>query len=756
MSGMPGNKRKNARLWEAGWTLLTAALALALAAWVFRWYGMDWNVPLSFSGDGVGLLNRVAAFRSGVARESLYGAPFAETATRQLNGAGLQDAVIWLYSRICPTAGLAENLYYALGYPAAAAAMFFALRRLNASRGTACSLGLLYAFLPYHWARGIPHIYLASYYMVPLMSLCILLIAEDRPFSDALPRERGGLLRRLDRRTVLLCLLTALLMGTDISYSVFSCLLLAFAALSVWVRSRRADRLALPAVMCALMLLCILAENIPYLIGLRDGSSVSAGRSSLDLYSVYAYALRPVYLLLPQFEHRLAFFRHVMSVVFSAYPIVTEDAYTALGAVLAAGLLLSAAGVLVLRADTPAGARLRCLGSLNLAAVLLSVEGGACVLVAFVSSAIRCYNRVSVFIAAFSAMALAEVAKAVSASARLRWPSGRGRAAWRAGSALLLAGLTAFGIWDQTPATAADARESTEAAYASCKTLVEAVDERLPDGSMILMLPVVNNPDSTREGLGPYAQLVPSAFSDNLRWSLSNSTELTACARWLDNVTALEPEEMVARAAEAGFAGIWLDRQGYGEEEFAAVRAGLDGALGGPALVSAAGGQYFYDLRDYAAARAAACGAEAWAELRRESLGECWILPLSSFYTGGAGTIADGRAVSSGAEGFLFYGPYAAYEAGEYVLTMTLYLESAPSGAAGYVDAVSDKGQTQLLYRELTAGDFTDGTLALSLPVTLSGGVSDLEIRCWVPAGTSLTVSYVAFSPADGGEQDAA
>jgi phosphoglycerol transferase len=61
----------------------------------------------------------------------------------------------------------ATNLYFLLTFPLAAWSALFVLRRLGVGAEPAITTSVLFAFLPYHFYRGIYHLFLAAYYLVP-------------------------------------------------------------------------------------------------------------------------------------------------------------------------------------------------------------------------------------------------------------------------------------------------------------------------------------------------------------------------------------------------------------------------------------------------------------------------------------------------------------------------------------------------------------------------------------------------------------
>lgn len=101
----------------------------------------------------------------------------------------------------------------------------------------------------------------------------------------------------------------------------------------------------------------------------------------------------------------------------------------------------------------------------------------------------------------------------------------------------------------------------------------------------------------------------------------------------------------------------------------------------------------------------------------------------------GVGEIRGDSLASTGKEGFLMFGPYAAVKAGTYSVTIEGNIAALPAGSVK-LDVVSNLGK------------ISHGEHAMSQPgefpafdVTLPAAVNDLEVRVHVPEGAQVTVS---------------
>ena len=99
-------------------------------------------------------------------------------------------AVLKLLGCAFRDAGLVLNLFCLLSFPLTALSAYFVLRRLQIGRLAALTGAVLYACAPYHFFRTAGgHVFLAAYYLVPLIVWLILCVYRGRnPFQA----PRGG------------------------------------------------------------------------------------------------------------------------------------------------------------------------------------------------------------------------------------------------------------------------------------------------------------------------------------------------------------------------------------------------------------------------------------------------------------------------------------------------------------------------------------------------------------------------------------
>ena len=333
---------------------------------------------------------------------------------------------------------------------------------------------LLYSLLPYHFYRGQDHLCLASYFLIPPMVVVVLRIYLDR---DA-PREgERGPVRWWNRRapTGPWAVPVCLFMGCGgIYYAFFSCYLLLVAGVAAGLRRRRLGPLVGAGLLIGVVIAAVLANLAPKLLyDLRHGPNPTAvSRSPLE--SEF-YGLRIAQLLAPIEGHRLPWLARLRATLGENLPTLLhkDEAYhPAPGAVASVGFLLLLGRFLARRSSAWPKA-LDGLALLNLAALLLAVTGGlGTVFNLLVSPMIRCYNRMSIFIACFALFALALLWEEL----RTRLPAFRHRLAGQVALGLVLVG----GILDQTSPAFVPPYARLREAFASDADFVGGIEAALP------------------------------------------------------------------------------------------------------------------------------------------------------------------------------------------------------------------------------------------------------------------------------------
>lgn len=452
------------------------------------------------------------------------------------------------------------NLFYLATYPAVVLTSLYTCRQLGLRYPAALFVSFLYTFLPFHFRRGEPHLFLSAYYTVPLILLVIFRVFSSEPmFFGANWRMRESLRARLRRTwgTILIC---AVLGSSGIGYySFFACLLLVVAGVAASVHRSRLAPFLNAMVVASLIATTVLLNIAPNLLyGRRDTALRPAADAEVN-------GLKIAQLLLPMTGHRLPLFAEAKE-RYNNSPLVNENDTSTLGLVGSAGFLFLLGWISVRvmgRGPRWLDHRDRRLldrtGLLLLAATMLGTIGGFGSLFAFlIQPQFRGYNRISVYIAF---LALFAIGMLLDRFLRGRLDTVRDRLLWGTGLVVLLIG----GILDQSSPLLVPNYQLAKQSFIEDERFVHSVEGIVAPNSMIFQLPYMQFPEvGGVNKILTYDHARGYLHSEHLRWSYG-AMKGEASDAWQQAVVAMPLRDFTQALACAGFSGIYLDRFGYAD-----------------------------------------------------------------------------------------------------------------------------------------------------------------------------------------------
>jgi phosphoglycerol transferase len=304
------------------------------------------------------------------------------------------------------------------------------------------------------------------------------------------------------------------------------------------------------------------------------------------------YGMKLAQLVLPVPRHRISKLGRLRADYENRGIHSNENSFSALGAAATVGFVFLLGRMMFGTGGSTGIHALNGLGTLNLAALLLGTMGGLGSIFSYlITPQIRCYNRISVYIACISLLAGGLLLQQLSQ--RMFW-SERPLRFRRLLLAILIAGLV-----DQIPRGTLPDYLGTESRWNNDAAFFGQIEAAMPDQAMIAQLPYQSFPEN-----GPiaemhdYEHLRGYLHSTRLRWSYGAMRGREADV-WLADVAMHPYAEQVQRLAIAGFSGIYLDRFGYADRG-SKVEAILTRLLGVPPLASPDKNQAFFSLIGYA------------------------------------------------------------------------------------------------------------------------------------------------------------
>ena len=585
---------------EVAWAAAAAAVAMVVAFVDLELWNMHPRVPLfDVEGDGSYYLASV----KGVVENGWFwhnpdlGAPFGQSAYDFAAPFGdvahfVIVAVLGLVLGGDPV--LAFNAFFLLCFPLIAVVAYLVARDLGAARLPALVAGVLFAFLPYHLARNQTHLFLTSYYAIPLALWLVVTVAEGRRMLD---RARDA------RRRTLLVIGVCVVVGVASNYYAVFALLMLVTVVPVAALARRSRTIALQgAAVAAIVAGSFALAHAPAVVyPLVHGAN--PGVAERQPSDSELFGLKLTYMVIPRPEHRVGFLarrgeRYLDNTLQRGEgfdPSLGIVATVGLGFALIVLLTTGLAG----RGASPRRARVATAGAVALSSFVIGTVGGISALIAFeLSPQVRAWNRLSLVIAFAALLAVALALTALGE--RLR---DRGRPAWIATAAAVAVGL--LGLLDQTSPADAPDHDANLAAWNVDEDFVSAIERRFPDGAKVVQLPYMAYPENGRlNAIADYGLFKGYLHSERLQWTYG---AVRGRPRdWLGYHKALTPEQLATGAAAAGFGGVYLDAYGYAGGGAGQVQAALEKVAGGGAVIASAGARLrFFDLRP-AAARLAA------------------------------------------------------------------------------------------------------------------------------------------------------
>lgn len=452
----------------------------------------------------------------------------------------------------------AGAVYFLLGWPLVAATTYLLARSERLRRGPSVVVAVLFAAAPYH-AERFEHLWLASYWTVPLAAWVVLAVARGRgPLDPGAPTSR----RRLTAQ--LACLVLVGMSGAY--YAGFTVLLLlAATALRAGAgrpRSWWVGGAVSTAVVGAVAAVPLLAARVGMAGTVLTGPR-PATRNPLESER---YAGRLIDLLLPWEGHRVDVLADLTTIYQTAgRPVPETLALGVVGATGACALLL--VGLRALATGRAVPPRLALWGALVVVSGLFYTAGGLGSVVALLATPqLRTWSRLSLVILLFGLLAVGH------------W-LGRPR---RAPVALLaLAGVLTVGVLDQTnPGRAPDHaanRERVETVGTYTRDLADATDAA---GCGVLQLPVMRFPEGELPvGYDANAQLLQHLGDRRLAWSHGGMSG-TRAGDWPLAIAVEDPAALHRQLRAAGFCAVEVDTDGVALDDPAVVR--LTAPLGEP------------------------------------------------------------------------------------------------------------------------------------------------------------------------------
>lgn len=287
-----------------------------LLVYLFRLWDLNPHVPFVYAGDGLLSLMSFQNMKEAFwyLKSSHLGFPFSQDLH---DFPAVADTTNLLISRVLISLtgdiGLTFNIQYFSSYFSGFLGAYIGSRIIRLPSAHALFIGLMFTFLPFHYLHGANHLYLSSYWMIPIW--LAVTIKEITTPGWILSLEGGNSfnLRQLalKKRTLLLLVLTLFSASAGFYFSVFFLLSTGFFGLLAVIRERSGKNLGL-LLMSSLGALVVSLEILPILFFQRSmGTNIEAVQRGLGELRFYSLDLTKLFL--PIRDHRLPVVRDWVS-----------------------------------------------------------------------------------------------------------------------------------------------------------------------------------------------------------------------------------------------------------------------------------------------------------------------------------------------------------------------------------------------------------------------------------------------------------
>ena len=361
----------------------------------------DFNHPFYYDGgDGAITLYRTYEMRTD---HTLFGfnqlsAPYGtNTFDFYVFDIGLY-IIQFLFAVLAPNFVFGFNLFLIAGAWFNALASVYALKRLKFSSGISIVLSVIYSAIQFFTMRFNGHTYLAYFFAAPLAIVIAIELYRD---EFEISFKKG---KRVESSVNAFLLI---LIGTSgIYWAVFSCLYFLLIALlrgfeDLKIRSTIKSGITIGITVVG-FLIGVLPAGIYWLI---NGTSELLKARGQFLWSGEVYGLKLTELILPNIYHRVGILYALRRNYTSTFGM-NESSTASLGIVLTIGLAIAL--VYLFRVGNSKRSDLmKPVSLLIVASLLIAYKGGLGTLFVIVFPYVRCYNRISVYIAFLCVVAVA-------------------------------------------------------------------------------------------------------------------------------------------------------------------------------------------------------------------------------------------------------------------------------------------------------------------------------------------------------------
>lgn len=644
---------------EIAYAVLTIFLSAIVSISVYHLWGADWRVPISgYRSDSLGVLLELKNYVRGgsVHQYIIYGNQNITEYSGNFGDSSIPMPLLKIIWMLTGSVEASVNIHAVLNSVFLALSMFWVCTRLGIRNCFSVLSGVLYGNLSYFilGANTVLLIYGTCFY-IPLF--CYILIS--------LMCTEGGR-NKLTTGNMMFVMGVMLYLGMNSAYYAFlAMILLAFTTLYVLFAVKNVDNILLCFVsfiaiglgiasytvpkilkgmgfsqlvrnMGYMMQAVIIVFSIIVLWGIAAflkkaekfltlkrvyaGTFILAGIAGVAYVVLWKYtdyigsfagrslvdvqlgSLKAGAMVLPAVNSAFGLGRALLGAITDIDNMQASD-IAEIGVLAGAGFVYSLINIFLFEKKEIKDEILKICGLINGFIVVVAAKGGLSLLIgAFVTSGIRGYSRMCVYIAVFGLISFAILAEKISYRIKTVPAVFARNSLYVIASIILTAGVIMsvpthyiykdmFGFADYT---------QRKSEYDEWYRYIGAVETQLPEGSTVLELPL--HVDDVHMGKlmtkgRAYELNIPAVISNTLYWdSLGSETMDKYLMNILDQGGSME--DFLVYVYASGYQGIYIDTMMYHDNSYAQMIEALTKQLGEP-LICSENRRYFYSLADY-------------------------------------------------------------------------------------------------------------------------------------------------------------
>lgn len=599
--------------------IIPVSLSLLIVLFLYRVGEWPLDIPYAYGGDSLSMSMWIKTIieKGWFLENDSIGYPFGLT----MYDYPVPDTFIFLCFKVISfftdQYSVILNLYYLLTFPVTTLTAYFVFRHFSLNFLSSSAASILFTFLPFHFMRGEYHLFLTSYYTIPLAVLVLLWVCkQDNEFIRKRDRKISFFFNKKILASFLICILFG---STEVYYAFFFCFLLIIAGLHVIFKTRKLFPIFNVSGMILVIAVSLLINISPSIVYKLSGNS-SAASTHRNAVESEIYGLKIPQLILPVSGHNIGKLDELKSRYNQNSININENDTATLGIIGTVGLVLS---ICFLLFNIQTSYKVKILSTFNLSCILLAVTGGVGSLFAiYISPQIRAYNRISVFVAFFSIFILFYyISKLEKKNIKLY-------------STYVLI-ILCLGLMDQIPKSVikfGDSLQMVRNEYENDKKFVSNIENMyLKDEINIFQFPIVPFPEVPPiHKLRDYDLFKGYLHSKKINWSYGNMKGGLGDI-WQRNLETKEIDEILEEITIVGFDGIYIDRFAF-EDDAALIISNLEKILGTQPLISDNQRLVYFDMSQFNEATLSKFSENELVKKRNAILNPLYIVWGEGFY----------------------------------------------------------------------------------------------------------------------------